>query len=541
MIRSRFDASGSRRAIEESTMMSLRHWRLSTAAAAVLATITLVACSGAELGATLQSFGTHALASPAAAATTSEARAAAATLPPAPPAARATAAVFPDFTALVENEGKAVVNVRVAGVTRAGGPQSGGDAGTDSGEAADDDSAADLPPGLREFFRGFGQGPGQVRPREMPTRGIGSGFIISPDGNILTNAHVVANAREVIVKLVDRREFRARVVGIDRRSDVALIKVDAHDLPAVRIGNPAALKTGEWVAAIGSPFGFENTVTSGIVSAKARAMPGDGYVPFIQTDVPINPGNSGGPLFNMAGEVVGINSQIYTQSGGYMGISFAIPIDVAIKVKQQLAEHGRVRRSQLAIGVQEIDQNLARSFGLDSPHGALVGEVKPDGPGAAAGLKSGDVILSIDGTPIATTSDLQRTIADAMPGSRLKLSVWRERKTIELSAQVAEVGGGKQVADAADGASKGRLGVAVRPLQKGEAAEAGVDGGLLVEQVSGAAERAGLQPGDVILSAGAQPLRSVAQLQDQVRKAKGQIALLVMRDGSRLFVPVELG
>jgi serine protease Do len=297
---------------------------------------------------------------------------------------------LPDFSALVEREGPAVVNISVVSLKRR--------------------TAADPNDPSLEFFRRFGIPLPQER--AQPSQGQGSGFIVSPDGNILTNAHVVADATEVTVKLTDKREFKAKVLGVDRRTDVALVKIDATNLPVVHIGDSGKAKTGEWVAAIGSPFGLENTVTAGIISAKSRSLPDENYVPFIQTDVAINPGNSGGPLFNMNGEVIGINSQIYSQTGGYMGLSFAIPIDVAMKVKDQLQQHGKVSRGRLGVAVQGVSKELAESFGLSKAQGALVNSVEKASPAEKAGLLTGDVILAVNGTAIDQSADLPRVIGD---------------------------------------------------------------------------------------------------------------------------------
>jgi serine protease Do len=340
--------------------------------------------------------------SQASAATTTPAAAPMATLPP------------NGFSQLVARHGPAVVNVSVVGKMKVNG---------------NEPDMPEMPnPGpnnpFGEFFKHFrAPSPGQ----DMPRHGQGSGFIVSPDGYILTNAHVVDGASEVTVKLTDRREFRAKVVGADRTSDVAVLKIDAKDLPSVQLGNSKDVQVGEWVVAIGSPFGFENTVTAGIVSALARALPGDGYVPFIQTDAAVNPGNSGGPLFNLEGKVIGINSQIYSGTGGYQGVSFAIPIDVALGVKDQLVQHGKVTRAQLGVVVQEMDTALAESFGLDKPRGALVAAVTPDSPAARAGIESGDVILAFEGKAIDHSTDLPLLVTSAKPGTKVSIEVWRKK------------------------------------------------------------------------------------------------------------------
>jgi len=359
---------------------------------------------------------------------------------------------------------------------------------------------------------------------------------------VLTNAHVVDDASELTVKLTDRREFRAKVIGIDKPTDVAVLKIDARDLPTVRVGDPQNVRVGEWVLAIGSPFGFENSVTAGIVSAKSRALPDDGYVPFIQTDVAINPGNSGGPLFNLAGEVIGINSQIYSRSGGYQGLSFAIPIDVAMKVQGQIREHGKVRRGRLGLTIQELDQGLAESFGLAKPAGALVNAVDPKGPAATAGVRPGDVVLKLNGKDVPSSSTLPPMASELVPGSTATLQVWRGGRTVDLRLTVSELG--SPVADAGDagaGEAKGGLGVAVRPLTPDEVRQSDFNGGLLVENVSGPAARAGIRPGDVIVSVNGEAVGGVDTLRSLVGKAGKRIALLIQRGENRLFVPVELG
>ena len=295
-------------------------------------------------------------------------------------------------------------------------------------------------------------------------RGEGSGFIVSADGIILTNAHVVDGAQKVTVKLTDRREFEASVIGADAKSDVAVLKIDARDLPVTRLGDPRTLQVGEWVVAIGSPFGLENTVTAGIVSAKGRSLPDDTYVPFIQTDVAVNPGNSGGPLFNMRGEVVGINSQIYSRSGGYQGLSFAIPIDVAMNVSKQLQAKGHVTRGKLGVGIQDVDQALAESFGLDVPRGALVSSVEKGGPAEKAGLREGDVILGFDGQTIDSAGQLPSAVAATDPGKAVAVQVWRDRANREISVKLGQTTEDDAVAANVDGTSAGRLGMMVRPL-----------------------------------------------------------------------------
>jgi serine protease Do len=438
------------------------------------------------------------------------------------PSAAPLASGLPDFRPLVQRYGPAVVNVSVSANVRTAG-------------------SSRLPPGLDEdnpLFRHFGapMAPGAGR----PMRGEGSGFIVSADGTILTNAHVVDGARKVTVKLTDHREFEAKVVGVDTKSDVAVLKIEATGLPVVTLGDPRKLEVGEWVVAIGSPFGFENTVTAGIVSAKGRSLPDDTYVPFIQTDVAVNPGNSGGPLFNLRGEVVGINSQIYSRSGGYQGVSFAIPIDVAMNVGEQLQATGHVSRGKLGVGVQGVDQALAESFGLDTPRGALVSSVERGGPADEAGLKEGDVILAFDGQPVDSAGQLPAAVAAARPGSKVELQVWREGASRNIEVQLGEVTDGNKVATSTEAAEGGRLGVMVRPLSPAELSSAQVEAGLVVEEVAGAAAEAGIQPGDVVLSANGRPVGDVEQLRSIVATAKNHVALLVQRGNARIFVPVEL-
>ncbi len=421
---------------------------------------------------------------------------------------------LPGFADLVAANGPAVVNIAVQQKLQGNDPRLGAD----------------------PFSQFFGA-PGQRGPQSRIVRGQGSGFIISADGRILTNAHVVDGATTVTVKLTDRREFNAKVIGVDKRTDVAVVKIEASGLPVARIGNPADSRIGDWVVAIGSPFGFENTVTSGIISAKSRALgPQSNYVNFIQTDVPINPGNSGGPLFNMNGEVIGINSQIFSETGGYMGLSFAIPIDIAMNVQQQLVATGKVVRGQLGALVQPVSAPTAKSLKLPEPSGALVVRVEPGSAAEKAGLQPGDVIRSFDGKKVDLSSDLPLLVAATRPGTKVKLDVWREGRATTLDASLGEL---KESQMAAAEPEAGKLGVAVRPLTKDEQREAKING-LLVEQVTGAAEAAGLQPGDVLLQAGGKPLRSPIDLQKAVKEADGSVGLLVQRDDARFFVPVPL-
>ena len=433
----------------------------------------------------------------------------------------------PDFSAITARSGPAVVNISVSATRKTG-----DEAGADPFQGGD----------LSEFFRRFQQGQGRALPRNVPVRGQGSGFIVSADGIILTNAHVVKDATEVTVKLTDRREFKARVLGADPKTDVAVLKIEAKNLPVVALGNVKDLRVGEWVLAIGSPFGFENTVTAGVVSAKGRTLPDDSAVPFIQTDVAVNPGNSGGPLFNSRGEVVGINSQIYSQSGGYMGVSFAIPIDVATSIRDQIVATGKVQHARLGVAVQEVNQALADSFKLDKPEGALVASVEKGSPADKAGLQPGDVIRGVDGQPIVASGDLPAIISRSIPGESVKLDIWRKGGRLELQARLANASEkvAKEAAgpDAGDG---GRLGLALRPLERGEQRQSGVSGGLLVEDASGAAARAGVEAGDVLLAVNGAPVTSIEQVRTVVARAGKSVALLIQRGGDKIFVPVRIG
>ncbi|MDB5931426.1 MAG: protease Do [Polaromonas sp.] len=457
--------------------------------------------------------------------------------------AASTPLALPDFSQITERYGPSVVNISVVGSTKVAGNESPLAQGDDEEEQ---DPLLNGP--LGEFLRRFQQGqrPGRGGPgapqQEMPTRGQGSGFIVSADGIILTNAHVVRGAKEVTVKLTDRREFRAKVLGADPKTDVAVLKIDASNLPVATLGKTSELKVGEWVLAIGSPFGFENTVTAGVVSAKGRSLPDDSAVPFIQTDVAINPGNSGGPLFNARGEVVGINSQIYSRSGGYQGVSFAIPIDVASRIRNQIVATGKVEHARLGVAVQEVNQSFADSFKLDKPEGALVSSVEKGSPADKAGLQPGDVIRQVNGQPIVSSGDLPAVIGLAAPGDTVKLGVWRQGASKELSARLANAD--EKVAQAAvkiEAPGQGRLGLALRPLQQGEQQEAGVDSGLLVQQASGPAALAGVQAGDVLLSINGVPVKNIDQVKSVVAKSQKSVALLILRGDSKIFVPVNLG
>jgi serine protease Do len=393
--------------------------------------------------------------------------------------------------------------------------------------------------GLPDIFRHFRI----PSPRDMPLRGQGSGFIISPDGIVLTNAHVVDGADEVTVKLTDRREFKAKVLGKDKPSDIAVLKIDAKNLPSVAIGEPSSSRVGEWVLAIGAPFGFENSVTAGIISAKSRSLPDEGVVPFIQTDVAINPGNSGGPLFNLNGEVIGVNSQIYSQSGGYQGLSFAIPIDVAMKVERQLVDKGKVSRGRLGVLIQQVDQPLAESFKLDKPSGALVSEVERGSPADKAGIEPGDVILKFEGKEIARSADLPPLVADVAPGTKSEVQIWRKGKSQTLTVKLGEMKVESGSADtSSDAPAKGKLGIAARPLTDEERKDADLKSGLVVERIGdGPAARAGIRQGDIIVSVNGESVTSVEQLRSLIDKRGKHIALQVQRDDRKLFVPIELG
>ncbi|MRW89470.1 Do family serine endopeptidase [Duganella sp. FT80W] len=441
---------------------------------------------------------------------------------------------LPDFSVIVAHNGPAVVNINVTGSTKTA-----YDVDGQQGRNGNDPYADDP---FYEFFRRF-QGQ-QRQQRAQPTHGLGSGFIISSDGIILTNAHVVRDASEVVVKLTDRREFRAKVLGSDPQSDVAVLKIDAKNLPVVPLAQGNDLKVGEWVLAIGSPYGLDNTVTAGVVSAKGRSLP-DGNVPFIQTDVAVNPGNSGGPLFNTRGEVVGINSQIYSQTGGYQGLSFAIPIDVANKIKNQIVATGKVVHAKLGVTVQEVNQGFADSFNLATPEGALISNVERGGPADKAGLKAGDVIRSLNGQKIVSSADLPSIVGLSAPGEKIALEVWRQGKPVQITATL---GNAKDKVAAQDDASpadqasaKLRLGLSLRPLDQDERRESGIAGGLLIQDAGGAAANAGVQPGDVLLSVNGRPVNTIDQVREVVGKSSKSVALLIQRGDDKIFIPVRLG
>jgi len=436
-----------------------------------------------------------------------------------------TATALPDMSAIVAQNGPAVVNISVSGTRKISNGQP-------------DLQQLDPNDPMYQFFRHFGVPQQQG---DAPTRGQGSGFIVSADGTILTNAHVVDGADEVNVKLTDKREFKAKVLGMDKASDVAVLKIDAKNLPVVTNGSATNAHVGDWVLAIGSPFGFESSATAGIVSAKSRSLPDGGYVPFIQTDVAVNPGNSGGPLFNMKGEVIGVNSQIYSQSGGYQGLSFAIPIEVAMNVEQQIVAHGKVQRGRLGVSIQDVNQSLAESFGLKKTAGALVGTVENDSPAAKAGLEPGDVILGINGQDIGTANELPAIVATMPRGETAKLQVWRKGSTRQIDVKVGTFNDEKVASNDTSGADKGRLGIAVRALTPEEQSKAEIKGGVVIEEVAGAAAKAGIQPGDIVLSINGEPINDATQLRALVAKAGKNIAVLIERGDARLFVPVDIG
>ncbi|MES2563565.1 MAG: Do family serine endopeptidase [Pseudomonadota bacterium] len=453
---------------------------------------------------------------------------------PQPPAdatatARAQASGLPDFTVLVETQGPAVVNV----VT------------TRSARGAD---AADDP--LFDFFRRFmpnppGPGPGPTPGPEGRGQGIGSGFIISADGYVLTNAHVVAESDEVTVRLADAREFKGKIIGVDVRTDVALLKVDATGLPTVRLGNSQNVRVGEWVAAIGSPFGFVNTITAGIVSAKGRSLPDESFVPFLQTDVAVNPGNSGGPLLNLRGEVIGINSAIYSRTGGYMGVSFAIPIEVALDVSRQLQATGKVTRGRLGVQIQALTPELAKSFQLPDSNGVLVASVEPRSPAERAGLQSGDVILAFDGKPVNSATELPRVVAATKPGTGVTLDIWRAGGKRQVKATLAEFSSETVAQQQAPQTAKSsnRLGLVVRELSPPQRKALGIEYGLIVEGVSNPRPDIQLQRGDIIIGASSTYFRSLDEFNSFLQKqpAGSTVALLVRRGDAALYIPVRVG
>ncbi|MBI4123495.1 MAG: DegQ family serine endoprotease, partial [Betaproteobacteria bacterium] len=450
--------------------------------------------------------------------------------------AAAQARELPDFTRLVDEQGASVVNISTTQAPRRAG-------------------AVPQVPGIEdeevlEFFRRFiprqQPGPG-ARPE---SRSLGSGFIISPDGYILTNAHVVEGADEINVRFTDKREFKAKVIGTDRRTDIAVIKIETGGLRPVRFGDPSRLKVGEWVVAIGAPFGFENTVTAGIVSAKGRSLPQENFVPFLQTDVAINPGNSGGPLFNMRGEVVGINSQIYSRTGGFMGLSFAIPIDVALDIQKQLREKGRVARGRIGVVIQEVTRDLATSFGLERPRGALVNAVEKGSPADKAGVEATDIILSFDGKPVENSSDLPRLVGATRPGSHATMEVWRKGTTRRLGITVGELQEDRVASRDAPRAPKqaeapaNRLGIVVSELSPEQKRGLSLSNGVAVTDVR-PDSKADVRRGDILLTMVHKgqhvELRSVEQFNKLLAglDKNAVITLQVRRGESTAFITIS--
>lgn len=436
---------------------------------------------------------------------------------------------LPDFTGLVGDLSPVVVNISTAAVVV-------------DGESNRNDGW---------FERFFGLNPGPDQAPQPGAQSLGSGFIISEDGFILTNYHVVAGADEIVVRLSDRRQLVARLVGTDQRSDLALIKIDADDLPTADIGSADDLKVGEWVLAIGSPFGFDYSVTAGIVSAKNRSLATEQYVPFIQTDVAINPGNSGGPLFNLDGEVVGVNSQIYSDSGGYQGVSFAIPVDDAIRVANQLRRTGIVVRGWLGVVVQEVDRALARSFGMRRPEGALVSRVVPNSPAAEAGLQVGDVILQFGKREVGTSRSLPHMVGRAEPGERIPLRVLRDGERLKVTVRIGALETDERATlEPATPDERARpaafeLGLSISNLTRAQRSQLGVEqGGVLVTDVrpGSASAVAGLMPGDVVMSVGQQPVDSRSAFRDSLLASRGEqsVPLLIQRRGSALFLALDV-
>ncbi|ROH88510.1 DegQ family serine endoprotease [Pseudomethylobacillus aquaticus] len=453
-------------------------------------------------------------------------------------AGQAVARDLPDFTELAEKQGPAVVNISITQTMQSA--------------AASPFPGFPNDEGLSELFRRFGipapggapGAPGAPQ-QEYKSSSLGSGFIISSDGYVLTNAHVVSQADEVIVKLHDKREFKARIIGSDKRTDVALLKIEATGLPKVTTGDPSQLKVGEWVAAIGSPFGLENTMTAGIVSAKGRALPQENFVPFIQTDVAINPGNSGGPLFNLRGEVVGINSQIYSRSGGSVGLSFAIPIDVAIDISNQLKASGKITRGWLGIAIQEMNAELAESFGMKGAGGALVAGIEKGSPAEKGGLEPGDVILKFDGKPITTSSDLPRAVAAVKPGKTAQAEVLRKGAAKTLNITVGNMPDAEEAASAPRESAKpevNRIGLILRELTPQQKKQLNGQNGLLVIDAQGVAAQAGIRRGDVVLGLNNTEVVSLDQFNKQLAAvaAGKSVALLIKRGENTLYVPIKV-
>ena len=444
---------------------------------------------------------------------------------------------LPDFTELYEQQGPAVVSIDVTQTVK---------------RSQFPDLSEDDP--FYEFFRRFGQVPrGRERQRDLEQQSVGSGFILSADGYVLTNAHVVDDASEVTVKLTDKREFKAKVVGLDKRTDVAVLKIDATGLPKVAIGDPDKVKVGEWVAAIGKPYGFDNTITAGIVSAKGRELPNENLVPFIQTDVPINPGNSGGPLFNLRGEVIGINSIIYSRTGGYMGLAFAVPIDVAMGAVKQIQEKGRVTRGRIGVQIQEVSKETADAFGLPKATGALVNSVEKGGPADKGGIESGDIILKADGRTVNTSTELPRIVTQIKPGTKIALQVWRKGATKDLSVTVAELkeeeaprAAKKSAPIAKEKAKPNRMGLVLSDLSDEQRKELDIKNGVIIEDITGSA-RGNIQVGDVILAVISKGTTIEARNADQIngliaKLEKGaSVTFLLRRGDAQFYSSVKIG
>jgi len=441
---------------------------------------------------------------------------------------------LPDFIPLVESNGPAVVNISTTQLVKR--PAWPG-AELEPPESPEGGPFNDF---LRRYF-----GENETLPEFFDNKSLGSGFIISADGYILTCAHVVENASEILVRLTDRREFIAKIIGADRRSDVALLKIQATHLPLVRTGDPRNVRVGEWVLAIGSPFGFENSATVGIVSAKGRSLPRENYVPFIQTDVAINPGNSGGPLFNLQGEVIGINSQIYSRTGGFMGLSFAVPIDIAMEVTKQLKASGRVQRGWIGVTIQDVTRELAESFGMKNPHGALVADVLPDGPAAKSDLRVGDVVVEYEGRRINLSADLPPLVGQTLPGKRAKVGIIRAGQALTQLVTIAELPeeANEALPEPTVPQQPSVLGMQLKELTPSQRQQLGITQGVLVDKVlEGPALKAGLHPGDVIMQVLGKPVRSVAELRDMIPKLPRHkpIPMLVRRGAAALFLAIRL-
>lgn len=451
---------------------------------------------------------------------------------------------LPDFTQLVQQTEPAVVNISVVPNKEASATANNQEPDENPGPRGDTPSDK-----LQDWFHHFfgpEQGPNRPPRGAIPHGSLGSGFIISSDGYILTNNHVVSDEGQVVVKLGDKRQLVAKRVGEDSYSDIALLKVDATDLPTVKIGDVSALKVGSWVVAIGSPFGFETSVTAGIISAKRRSLSGDQYVPFLQTDVAINPGNSGGPLFNLKGEVVGINSQIYSRTGGYQGVSFAIPIDVAMNVVQQLRDNGKVQRGWLGVQIQEVDRELAKSFKMERPEGALVAQVLPDSPAEAAGMSAGDVIVKFNGKTVASAAALPPIVGLTPIGKSVPVVVLRDGKRKKLNVKIGKLDEDQQLAATGGNENQSnqvnKLGLSLSDLSKSERKELDIDSGVRVDEVGpGPARTAGLKAGDIIVAVGSKPVSNARTLRKQLEKAKDPVALLLRRNGNPLFLALDPG